>query len=401
VASRNDLSGRLIGSILPNRAAAVLASGLVLALFTLSGCGKSDTTTVASAGSSGSASSSTDTSSKPITVGFLYVGTKDDYGYNESHAQGADAVKQMPNVKVIEVESVKETKDCQDTMESMINLQGASLIFATSFGYFNPHVQVVAGKYPNIDFLHAGGTWKDGMPANIGTYFAYIDELEYLCGIVAGETTKSNKLGYVAAKPITPVLRDINAFEWGAKSVNPKATLTVIFTGDWFLPNEEANAVTNLADQGIDVVTGHIDSPKVMVQTADKRGIYCCGYHFDGTALAPTHYLTGAEWNWGPMYVNFVNDFRAGKPLPRNLMGSIRDGSVKLSPYGPAVSDQAKKDCDAVKAQMVAGTFHMFTGPIKDNKGNVVIPAGTSYDDQDPALWGMNYLMDGVIGNVN
>ncbi|MGA2231727.1 MAG: BMP family ABC transporter substrate-binding protein [Tepidisphaeraceae bacterium] len=398
MASRNDLSGRLIGSILPNRAAALLASGLVLALFTLSGCGKSDSTTVASAGSSGSAS--TDTSSKPITVGFLYVGTKDDYGYNESHAQGADAVKQMPNVKVIEVESVKETKDCQDTMESMINLQGATMIFATSFGYFDPHVQVVAKKYPNIDFLHAGGTWKDGMPTNIGTYFAYIDELEYLCGIVAGETTKSNKLGYVAAKPITPVLRDINAFETGAKSVNPKATLTVIFTGDWFLPNEEANAVTNLADQGIDVVTGHIDSPKVMIQTADKRGIYCCGYHFDGTALAPTHYLTGAEWNWGPMYVNFVNDFRNGKPLPRNLMGSIRDGSVKLSPYGPAVSDQAKKDCDAVKAQMVAGTFHMFTGPIKDNKGNVVIPAGTSYDDQDPALWGMNYLMDGVIGNT-
>ena len=369
------------------------------ALLALAGCGKSDSS-APTASATPAAGGGATPDAKPVTVGFLYVGTKDDYGYNESHADGATAVKAMPGVKVVEVESVKETKDCQDTMESMINLQGASIIFATSFGYFNPHVLTVAPKYPAVTFLHAGGTWKDGMPSNVGTFFAYIDELEYCCGIVAGSTTKSNKLGYVAAKPITPVLRDINAFEMGAKSVNPSATTTVIFTGDWFLPNEEANAVTNLADQGVDVVTGHVDSPKVILQTADKRGIYCCGYHFNGSALAPTHYLTGAEWNWGPMYVGFVNDIRAGKPLPRNLMGSIRDGSVKLSPYGPAVSDAAKKACDDVLTQMKAGTFKMYKGPIKDNKGTVVIPDGTSYDDQDGALWGMNYLMDGVVGST-
>lgn len=368
---------------------------MAVALLAVAGCGKSDSSAPTASTTTGG--TSTD---KPVTVGFLYVGTKDDYGYNESHADGATAVKAMPGVKVIEDESVKETKDCQDAMESMINLQGASIIFATSFGYFNPHVLTVAPKYPSVTFLHAGGTYKDGMPTNVGTYFAYIDEMEYCCGIVAGLTTKSNKLGYVAAKPITPVLRDINAFELGAKSVNPNATLTVIFTGDWFLPNEEANAVTNLADQGIDVVSGHIDSPKVMIQTADKRGIYSCGYHFNGSALSPTHYLTGAEWNWGPMYVGFVNDIRAGKPLPHNLMGSIRDGSVKLSPYGPAVSDAAKKASDDVKTQMTAGTFKMFNGPLKDNKGNVVIPDGKSFDDQDPALWGMNYLVEGVVGST-
>jgi simple sugar transport system substrate-binding protein len=225
-----------------------LTGCLAVALLAVAGCGKSDTPATSASTATGGAASP----DKPITVGFVYVGTKDDYGYNESHADGATAVKGMPGVKVIEDEGVKETKDCQDAMESMVNLQGASIIFATSFGYFDPHVLTVAPKYPNVSFLHAGGTYKDGMPANIGTYFAYIDEMEYCCGIVAGMTTKSNKLGYVAAKPITPVLRDINAFEMGAKSVNPKATLTVIFTGDWFLPNEEANAVTNLADQGVD-----------------------------------------------------------------------------------------------------------------------------------------------------
>ena len=375
-----------------------LIACVCLAVASMVGCGKSDQSAPQASTAAPGAAPAADV--KPITVGFLYVGTKDDYGYNESHAQGADAVKAMPGVKVVEVESVKETKDCQDTMESMINLQGATLIFPTSFGYFNPHVLTVAPKYPNVTFLHAGGMWKDGMPTNIGTYFAYIDELEYLCGMTAGMTTKSNKLGYVAAKPITPVLRDINAFEMGAKKVNPNATTTVIFTGDWFLPNEEANAVTNLADQGVDVVTGHIDSPKVMIETADKRGIYCCGYHFNGSALAPTHYLTGAEWNWGPMYVKFVDAVRNGGALPRNQMGSIRDGSVQLSPFGPAVSDATKAAVNDVETQMKAGTFRMYVGPIKDNKGNTVVPAGQSFDDQDPALWGMNYLVEGVIGST-
>ncbi|HTW93337.1 MAG TPA: BMP family ABC transporter substrate-binding protein [Tepidisphaeraceae bacterium] len=380
----------------------VLVGSLCALALALSGCGKGDESSPQASSSTPAAPGATPAApaEKPITVGFIYVGSKDDYGYNESHATGADAVKQIPGVTVIEAENIAETKDCEDTMESMINLQNASIIFATSFGYFQPHVLNVAPQYPNVDFLHAGGMWKDGMPQNVGTYFAYIDELEYLCGMTAGMTTKSNKLGYVAAKPIAPVLRDINAFELGAKSVNPKATLTVIFTGDWFMPIAEADAVNSLHNEGVDVVSGHIDSPKVMIETAGKLGMYCCGYHFNGSALAPNYYLTGAEWNWGPMYVKFVNDIRAGKPLPRNVMGSLRDGSVQLSPFGPAVSDATKTAVEAVEKQMMAGTFQMYKGPLLDNKGNTVIPAGKSFDDEDPSLWGMNYLVQGVIGSV-
>ena len=259
----------------------------------------------------------------------------------------------------------------------------------------------VAKKYPNVTFLHAGGVVDPSVdPPNVGSYFAYIDELEYLCGIVSGLTTKSNKLGYIAAKPIGPVLRDINAFELGAKSVNPKATLTVVFTGGWFDPQKEADAVTNLSNQGIDVVSGHVDSPKSFITNADKLGMYSCGYHFNGAPLAPTHYLTGAEWNWAPMYVKFVNEFKDGKPKPVNVMGSIRDGSVQLSPYGPAVSDAAKAAVEPVMAVMKAGTFKMFKGPLKDNEGNVVIPDGKVFDEEDGSLWGMSYLVEGVIGKT-
>ena len=218
--------------------------------------------------------------------------------------------------------------------------------------------------------------------------------------MAAGSATKSNKLGYVAAKPIPPVLRDINAFELGAKSVNPNCTLTVIFTGDWFLPDKEESAVKSLADQGIDVISGHVDSPKVMIQTAEKRGIMSCGYHYNCTALAPKGYLTGAEWNWGPIMKQFVTEYKASGKLPNNVMGSVQDDSVKMSPYGPLVTKDAQDKIEAVKALMKAGKFNMFKGPLKDNTGMIVIPDGKVIGDQAGELWGMNYLVEGVIGSL-
>ena len=132
----------------------------------------------------------------------------------------------------------------------------------------------------------------------MGSYFGYIDEAEYVSGIVAGLTTKTNKLGFVAAKPIPQVLRNINSFTLGARSVNANVTTTVIFTGDWSMPVKEAEAALSLINQGADVLTAHVDSPKVIIEKAEEKGVYSCGYHANQSALAPKGYLTGAEWNW-------------------------------------------------------------------------------------------------------
>jgi basic membrane protein A len=150
---------------------------------------------------------------KDLTVGFVYVGPRDDYGYNQAHAEGAAALKKMPGVKVREEENVPETLDVQKTMESMINLDGASLLFPTSFGYFDPHILKVAPKNKEATFLHCGGLYNEAKhPKNVGSYFGYIDEAQYVAGIVAGLTTKKNKLGFIAAKPIPQVLRNIHSF---------------------------------------------------------------------------------------------------------------------------------------------------------------------------------------------
>lgn len=336
-----------------------------------------------------------------LTVGVIYVGPRDDFGYNQAQAQAAAILKKMSALKVIEEEKVAETVAVQKTMEAMINQDGAKLIFATSFGYFDPHVLKIAAKYPDVRFAHCGGLWTEGKhPKNVGSFFGYIDECQYLNGVVAAHASKSKKLGFIAAKPIPQVLRNINAFTLGAQSVDPSITTRVIFTGDWSLPVKEAEAANGLIDQGCDVLTCHVDGPKVIVETAEKRGVYSCGYHASQAALAPKGYLTGAEWDWATPYKVLTDAALSGEPMVNFLRGGLKEGFVKMSPYGAAVSAKAKNVADAAKAKMVKGDFVIFKGPIKDNAGKLVIAADTGHKQQDPVLEQMNYLVAGVIGKV-
>src|SRR6202046_3780652 len=332
------------------------------------------------------------------TVGFIYVGSRDDYGYNQAHAAGAAALKSMPGIKVVEEEKVPETDAVEKTMESMSNLDGATLLFPTSFGYYNPHMIKMALKFPKLHFEHCGGLWSDKDPKNAGSYFGYIDEAQYISGIVAGYSTKSNKLGFVAAKPIPQVLRNINAFTLGAKLANPKATTQVIFTGDWSMPVKEAEATNSLIDQGVDVLTCHVDGPKTMVENAARRGAMVCGYHVNQSPLAPKAYLTGAEWNWEALYPKFVKMMAAGQEIPNFYRGGLKEEIVKVSPYGDMVSAEARQHADDIKGKLTAGTYTIFKGPITDNKGKTVIASGTDRGQTDPELEKMDYLVEGVIG---
>ncbi|MBT2333351.1 BMP family ABC transporter substrate-binding protein [Variovorax paradoxus] len=338
---------------------------------------------------------------KPLTVGVIYVGARDDYGYNQAHAMAAAEIRKLPGIKVVEEENVPETAAVQKTMAGMISQDGAGLLFPTSFGYFDPHILAVAPKNPDVRFSHCGGLWTEGKhPRNVGSFFGYIDECQFLNGVIAAHMTKSNKIAFVAAKPIPQVLRNINAFTLGARSVKPGITCSVIFTGDWSMAVKEAEATNSLADQGCDVFTMHVDGPKVVVETAAKRGKMVCGYHASQAKLAPNAYLTGAEWNWLTAYKTAIEAAQAGKPHPNFLRGGLKEGYVKMSAYGPMVPDAAKKQADEIKAKMVAGTFDIFKDGIKDNKGAVVVPAGKVLKQTDLELEKMNYLVEGVIGSA-
>ncbi|MCU0568290.1 MAG: BMP family ABC transporter substrate-binding protein [Oculatellaceae cyanobacterium Prado106] len=365
------------------------------------GCTPSAQTTAGAGGASPAAGGD-----EPMTVGFIYVGPKDDYGYNQAHAEGAKAIADKFSwIKLVEEASVPETTAVAESMRSMIDIDGAKVLFPTSFGYFDPHILKMAAEYPDVQFFHCAGLYKEGVhPKNIGSYFGYIDEAQYVAGVTAALTSKTAKLGFVGAKPIPQVLRNINSFTLGARSVKPEATTQVIFTGDWALPLKEAEAVNSMADQGIEVVTCHVDSPKVVMETAEKRNMFCTGYHANQVALAPKGYLTGAEWDWTSVYTRLMEDIKAGKSvqsggIPHILRGGLKDGFCKMSAYGAAVPAEAKQAADAAKAKFMDGSMVIYKGGLKDNQGKEVIPTGGDLKQQDIKLEEMNYLVEGVIGS--
>ncbi|KAM3113610.1 BMP family ABC transporter substrate-binding protein [Phormidesmis sp. 146-33] len=343
---------------------------------------------------------------KELVMGFIYVGPKDDFGYNQAHSLGKEGLKSL-DVNTVDQASVPETTEVQEAMRNMIEQDKATVLFPTSFGYFDPHILKLAADYPEVQFFHCGGLYDPSKhPKNVGSYFGYIDEAQYVAGVVAGHMSKTGKLGFVAAKPIPQVLRNINSFTLGARSIKPTITTQVVFTGDWSLPVKEAEATNSLVDQGADVITCHVDSPRVVIETAERRGVYTSGYHANQSSLAPKGYLTGAEWDWTKVYTNYVTIIREGKTLmsggiPHLLRGGYKDGFVKISPYGPSVTEVAKKDAEAARAKMEAGTLVIYKGGLKDNTGKTIVPEGKDYETTAIELESMNWLVEGVVGKTS
>ncbi len=334
-----------------------------------------------------------------LTVGIVYVGPRDDFGWNQAHAVAAAALKEVPGVTVVEEENVPETIAVAKSMESMINLDGAQMVFATSFGYYKPFVLDLAAKYPDVEFRHAAPLWTDADPKNAGSYFGYLDQAHYVDGVAAGLSTTSNKLGFVAAKPIGTVLRNINSFLLGARKVNPDATVQVIFTGEWSMPVREAEAANALVDAGCDVLTCHVDGPKVVIETAESRGIKCCGHNASQAPLAPNGFITGAEYKWITIYEKFAKDLGEGKTLPNFTGGGFDVDFVQSTPYGAGATEAAIAAADAARADVKAGK-PIFTGPINKQDGSVLLGAGESLDNYTPALDQTDYFIEGVIGSI-
>jgi basic membrane protein A len=332
-----------------------------------------------------------------VTIGIVYVGPRDDFGWNQAHAVAATALKAIPGVTVVEEENVPETDACSKAMESMVNLDGANIILGTSFGYFDPFMIDLSKKYAKVEFRHAAPLWTPKLPTNLGSYFGYLNQAHYVDGVAAGLSTKSNKLGFVAAKPIASVLSNINSFMLGAKSTNPNSTVQVIFTGDWSLPVREAEATNALVDAGNDVITCHVDSPKVVIETAEKRGVKTCGHNASQAPLAPKGFITGAEYKWITIYKSYADLLKAGKPLPNMMSGGYEADMVQNTPFGAGADDAARKAASKAIADLKQ-RMPIYVGPLKDNKGNLVI--SKTYDNLDPYLDQMNYLLQGVQGSI-
>ena len=336
---------------------------------------------------------------KPVTVGFIYVGPKNDYGWNQSHAVAARKIARLEGVKLVEQENVPETVEVEKVMEGMILHDGAKVLFPSSFGYW-PHALKIARKYPDALFAHIGALWKDGDPKNTIGYRGYMEEPHYLCGVAAGHLSKTGKIGFIGSKPVYFIFNNANGFVLGARSVNPKLTCQVVITGDWNNPVREAEVTNSLIDQGVDVIVANVDSAKVVIETAERRGIMSCGYHTDLSELAPKGFLTGAEWNWAAG-AQFVQAWQTGGSYPNLLRGGFKQDMVAISPFGKAVPEDLRAKILKLRQAFVEDSLKLYRGPLKDNEGNVILKEGQVIaNDDNKFKLAVNFLVEGAIGKT-
>ena len=330
----------------------------------------------------------------PVKAGFIYVSPVGDAGWTFQHDQGRKEMEKALAGKVTTkfVESVPEGADAERVIREMAQ-SGHQVIFATSFGYMN-YMEKVSKQFPKVAFIHATG-YKTG--PNLGIYNARFYEGRYVNGVVAGRMTKSNILGYVAAFPIPEVLQGINAFTRGARSVNPKAEVRVIWTSSWYDPGKEREAASTLISQGADVLTHHTDSTAI-VQMAEEKGKYAFGYHSDMSKYGPKAQLSATTHHWGEYYTKTMNEVAAAKWKPSSLWGGMKDGMIKVVAYNAAVPADVKTQAQQVEADIKSGKLHPFAGPVKDQDGKERLAAGKNMADED--MGKMDFYVEGVAGKL-
>ena len=344
-----------------------------------------------------------------LAAGFVYIGPREDWGWNQSFAVAAAALRGVPNVRVVQAGYLPEStdygsgKDNPETraytkaLEDLI-AGGAGVIFSTSFDE-DPFLLAMAKKYPDVVFRQASALASSSNPPNVGSQYALINQGHYVNGVAAGLCTTTNQLGFVAGMPFGTVLLNVNSFLLGTRQTNQDATVRVMFTGGWEDAVHDAAATNALVDAGCDIITCHLDAPRVVIETAESRGVKTCGHAFDQAPLAPKGYITGADYYWSGMFENFIETLQKGGTLPNFLTGGYDKDYVRSSPFGAGASPAAINAAKIAMQAMKNGDA-IFVGPIMDNTGKQVIPAGTTYGPYADELQQTNYLIEGVIGSI-
>jgi basic membrane protein A and related proteins len=328
-----------------------------------------------------------------LRVGFVHTSPVTDGGWTTSHDRGAQAVAEEfgDEVEITTIDSVAEGPDAERVIEDLAR-QGHDVIFATSFGFMEP-MMAVAEQYPDIVFEHATGYLT---AENMGNYFGAAEEGRYLEGMAAAAASETGELGYVAAFPIPEVLRGINAWTLGARSVNPDATVRVVWTSTWYDPETEGQAAEGLLDAGVDAIGMHQDTPATG-QAADAVGAKWTGYHTDRSEEVPDAWLTATVWDWGPFYIDTVREVMEGTWTSESYYGSMADGMVNLAPFGESVPEDIRGEIETRQQEIVDGEFEPFTGPIADQDGNEVVADGESMTLEE--LLSIDFFVEGVVGS--
>lgn len=331
---------------------------------------------------------------QPLKVAFVYVSPVGDAGWTRSHDDARRHLEQVygNQIETHFVEGVAEGSASRKVITDLAE-SGADMIFTTSWGYMVP-TQRVASMYPDTVFEHATGIRRGD---NLSTYANRAYEGRYLAGILAGKMTKSHKIGYVAAYPIVEVIRGINAFTLGAKSVNPDVEVHVEWIKSWYDPAKSTAMANKLVDKGVDVMAQHTDSSEPL-KVAEARGIYSIGYHTDMSAFAPNHHLASVVHDWSRIYEQRVASLKTDQWASSMVWPGLKEGAVKLASVSNQVPSETLAALELAKSDIISGRLKIFTGPINTHRGRTKIRAGRELTDDE--LLRMNWYVEGVKGDL-
>ena len=331
----------------------------------------------------------------PLKIGFVYVAPITEAGWVHQHDEGRKAVEAAleGKVKTTYVADVAEGADAERVIRDLAS-QGNQLIFTPSFGYMEPTLKV-AKDFPDVKFESITG-YKTA--PNVAVANARYYEGRYLAGIAAGRMASS--AGYVAGFAIPEVIQGINAFTLGMRSVNPRASVKVVWLGAWFDPPREREAAMTLFNQGVDVIAFHTGSTAVM-SAAQERGKLAIAYHSDMRHVAPDAQLLAITHQWGAYYTQRAQAVLDGRWTNTALWGGVKEGLIRVDSFGPKVPKEVAAEVLALQRDIARGKLQPFAAgkfPVMSNAGVPVIAAGQALTDAQ--ILGMNYLVAGVQGHL-
>jgi basic membrane protein A len=353
-----------------------------------------------------------------FNVAMILIGPHDDGGWSQAHYEGLQSIeKDVPNVHTAYIENVPEGADSEQVIRSLAR-KGFKLIFTTSFGYMDP-TATVADEFPTQTFIHISGFKTNNK--NFGNLFGAMESMKYLAGMLAGARAKKDgnpKLGYMATFPIPEELRLGNAFALGMRKSCPECTLDVRWINTWHDPVKEKEGAASLFDAGAQVVFTGADTP-ASADVAQQKGKWGITYDWVGGCKVE-RCLTAPYWNWGPIYTKITKGVIDGSYKPGFDYFDADSGGLGL--YGfmegqtptKGVSELPPEVLQTVKdtlAKMQKGEFtrfDVFAGPIKDNQGKEIVPAGAKlaqpdldqFDPKSGCKFCMHWWADGITAEL-
>jgi len=328
-------------------------------------------------------------------IAFVYISPAEDpIGWTAEHERGRQAVQDFfgTQVETAYFENIPEGMEAMETFRQIAN-DGYDMIFTTSFGYMRPSIQL-AFEFPNITIEQGTGYVRS---ANMSTYNIRFYEGRVSQGIIAGQMTKTNKVGYIGSFPIPEVIRGINATFLAARSVNPDIEFEIVWMNSWYNPEAEEAAARQLIANGADILIQHTDTEQPM-RVAEELGVFAFGQASDMIAYGPEAQLSASANNWGPYYIRRVQAYLDGTWESTDTWGGLGTEMLDIAQFSDQVPLRIQEQGADAISRIRSGRLHPFTGPIRKQDGSGWLAAGETASDSD--LLTMGFFVQGITGVI-